>query len=118
MCSSDLTEVAVMDRARRSRALVYPIAIGDGRQAWLGELAAITGGRSLAVKDPRALEPALASVAEELRYQYLLGYAPTRPGTPDDGGWRRIHVDVVPGADLRVRARDGYDSRSLAVNRP
>lgn len=99
----------VMERARRSNALIYPIAFGRTRPALLAELAVLTGGRSFLLRDARELEKTLATVARELRYQYLLGYTPSRPIERGEREWRSIKVNVRgsrPG--LRVRARDGY----------
>jgi len=101
----------VLDRARRSGALVYPIAFGKTRPPLLAELAVLTGGRSFLLKDPRELEQALGTIARELRYQYLLGYAPARPIVAGDREWRSIRVTLKssrPG--VRVRARDGYST--------
>ena len=106
---SAATESEVLARARRSNALIYPITIGKQRPAFLAELAVITGGRSFLLKDAAELEKTLSTIARELRYQYLLGYAPMesiRRGTHE---WRSIRVALTnnhPG--LRVRARDGY----------
>jgi Ca-activated chloride channel family protein len=99
----------VLARARRSNALVYPIAIGKTRPALLSELAVLTGGRSFLLRDARELEKTLATVARELRYQYLLGYTPAHPLERGDRQWRSIRVAVKgPRAGLTVRARDGY----------
>ena len=105
---SDTTAADVIDRARRSDVLVYPVAIGKGRPPVLAELASVTGGHSFNVDDPKKLEATLSTIARELRSQYLLGYAPAR--TPaSESEWRSIDVQINrPGA--RVRARDGYYS--------
>jgi Ca-activated chloride channel family protein len=102
----------VLERVRRSNALVYGIGLGKTRAPILAEMAAVSGGRSVQVRDVKALEPALASVAQELRHQYLLGYVP--PARQGDGGsrWRSITVRLKAGAGAaRVRARDGYVAR-------
>jgi Ca-activated chloride channel family protein len=99
----------VMERARRSNALIYPIAFGKTRSPLLAELAVLTGGRSFLLRDARELEATLATVARELRYQYLLGYTPANAIERGEREWRSITVHVKgtrPG--LRVRARDGY----------
>lgn len=104
---SQATAGQVLERARRSSALVYPIAIGRVRPPLLAELAVLTGGRSVLVREVRDLERTLADIARELRFQYLLGYT---PATPIDSGtreWRSIRV-VVKRPGVRVRARDGY----------
>ena len=99
----------VMERARRSNALIYPIAFGRTRPALLAELAVLTGGRSFLLREPRELEKTLATVARELRYQYLLGYTPANPIERGEREWRSIKVNVKPSRPgLRVRARDGY----------
>jgi len=106
---SSATEAQVISRARRSNALIYPITIGKQRPAFLAELAVLTGGRSFLLKDATELEKTLSTIARELRYQYLLGYAPSNPIEEGAHQWRAIHVTVTgnnPG--LRVRARDGY----------
>jgi Ca-activated chloride channel homolog len=106
---SRATEAEVIARARRGNALVYPITIGKQRPPLLAELAVITGGRSFLLKDATELEKTLSTIARELRYQYLLGYAPSEPIHEGVHEWRPIRVTSTgnhPG--LRVRARDGY----------
>jgi Ca-activated chloride channel family protein len=98
----------VVARARRSQALIYPITIGRNRPPLAAELAVVSGGRSFLVKDARGLDDIFATIARELRYQYLLGYAPMRPARPGGPEWRSIRVKVKGRSDLRVRARDGY----------
>jgi len=97
----------VLERARRSNALIYPIALGRTRPALLSELAVLTGGRSFQLRDARELEKTLATVARELRYQYLLGYTPAKAIERGEREWRSIKV-VTKRPGLRVRARDGY----------
>lgn len=96
-----------VDRARRSQALIYPIGLGRERPSLLAELAVVTGGRSFLVRDVRDLDQTLVEIARELRYQYLLGYAPIAPLDPREPGWRSIRV-TVRTSGVRVRARDGY----------
>jgi Ca-activated chloride channel family protein len=104
---SHATAAQVIERARRSNALIYPIAFGKTRPALLAELAVITGGRSFLLRDARDLEKTLETVARELRYQYLLGYTPSEPIVHGTREWRSIRVTLkTPG--LRVRGRDGY----------
>lgn len=106
---SRATEAEVVARARRSNALIYPITIGKQRAPFLPELAVLTGGRSFVLKDATELEKTLSTIARELRYQYLLGYAPSDPIDEGTHQWRSIRVVLTgnhPG--VRVRARDGY----------
>jgi Ca-activated chloride channel family protein len=106
---SESTPAQVIERARRSNALVYPIAFGKTRPPLLAEIAVITGGRSYLLRDVRELQSTLAAIARELRYQYLLGYVPAAAARPGSREWRSIKVTVKsqrPG--VSVRARDGY----------
>lgn len=99
----------VLARARRSNALIYPIAFGKTRPALLAELAVLTGGRSFHLRDARDLQTTLSAIARELRYQYLLGYAPADMDATGRREWRSIRVTVKNGrSGLQVRARDGY----------
>jgi Ca-activated chloride channel family protein len=106
---SHATASQVMERARRSNALIYPIAFGKQRPALLAELATVTGGRSFLLRDARELDATLAAIAKELRYQYLIGYAPVDAIEPGEHEWRSIRVALKNApAGVRVRARDGY----------
>jgi Ca-activated chloride channel family protein len=99
----------VLERARRSSALIYPIAFGKTRSPLLAELAVLTGGRSFLLRDARDLESTLATIARELRYQYLLGYTPSESIEPGTHEWRSIRVTLrTPRPGVKVRARDGY----------
>ena len=62
-----------------------------------------SGGRTEIVRSPRDLDPATASIADELSKQYYLGY--TSSGNKD-GKWHAIRVELRRGA-YRVRARRG-----------
>ena len=106
---STMTAAQVVERARRSNALIYPIAFGRTRPPLLAEVAVLTGGRSFLLRDARELEKTLADIAKELRYQYLLGYAPASSGAGSPQ-WRSIRV-VLKKPGFRVRARDGYLAR-------
>ena len=105
---SRTTAAQVIDRARRSNALIYPIAFGKTRPALLAELAVLTGGRSFQLRDAKELDKTLQAIARELRYQYLLGYAPATPIEKGNNEWRAIRVVLKNKTGVRVRARDGY----------
>jgi Ca-activated chloride channel family protein len=70
----------------------------------LREITDDSGGRTEIVRDFRDLDPAVASIADELSQQYYLGYP--SPGHRD-GRWHTIRVEVRDPS-LRVRARKGY----------
>ena len=98
----------LVDRARKHDVLIYPVAVGASRPPLFAELAAATGGRSFFVRDPAALIATMRQIAKELRFQYLLGYAPSRQRA-EQPAWHAIDVTVArPG--VRLRARDGYFS--------
>jgi Ca-activated chloride channel family protein len=108
---SEATAADVLEHARRSNALIYPIAFGRERPPLLAELAVLTGGRSFLLRDARELDRTLASIARELRYQYLIGYSPSDPIVRGAREWRSIRVGLRDGApNLRIRARDGYST--------
>jgi Ca-activated chloride channel homolog len=105
---SEAPAARVVERARQSQALIYPITIGRNRPPLAAELAVVSGGRSFLIRDARALDQTFTTIARELRYQYLLGYAPMKVARPGVREWRSIRVNVKGRSDLRVRARDGY----------
>lgn len=99
----------VIDRARRSHALIYPITFGKNRPPLAAELAALTGGRSFQLRDAKQLDATLSSIAREIRYQYLIGYTPAVPVAKGTHEWRSLRVAVRnQPSGVRVRARDGY----------
>jgi Ca-activated chloride channel homolog len=87
---------------------------GGGQRSWptdervnvvaLRDMTDDSGGRTEIVREPRDLDPATASIADELSKQYYLGY--TSNGNKD-GRWHDIRVEVRNRA-YRVRARRGY----------
>jgi hypothetical protein len=70
----------------------------------LREITDDSGGRTEIVRSGRDLDPATASIADELSRQYYLGYSST---TEKDGRWHAIRVETRDKS-LRVRARRGY----------
>ncbi|MEO6213048.1 MAG: VWA domain-containing protein [Vicinamibacterales bacterium] len=104
---SDASASNVIDHARRSNVMVYPVAIGKERPALFAELSTVTGGRSFHARDLRTLDATLRTIAEELGQQYLIGYSPLHPLVAGRDEWRAITVRAKrPG--VTVRARDGY----------
>ena len=78
----------------------------------LREITDDSGGRTEIVRDPRDLDPAAASIADELSQQYYLGYP--SPGYKD-GRWHTIRVELRDPALRCARARD--TSRRLESTR-
>ncbi len=108
---------------RRSRSVVYwielpaPSSAGRIRSPWrsadehqserrgLRRLVVESGGRVVPISEVGEAAQAFASILEELRSQYVLGYYPSRD--LDDGAWHQVAVRVrVPG--IRARTRGGY----------
>jgi Ca-activated chloride channel family protein len=70
----------------------------------LRELTDDSGGRTEVIREARDLNPATASIADELSQQYFLGYP---ADGQKDGRWHAIRVEV-PGHRYVIRARRGY----------
>jgi Ca-activated chloride channel homolog len=104
---SEASASEVLDRARRSDVMIFPIATGRTRPPLFAELATLTGGRSSHATDGAALTETVRGIAHELRRQYLLGYTPSRSPVPGSNEWRSISV-TVKKAGAQIRARDGY----------
>jgi VWFA-related protein len=79
---------------------------GDDRvnAAALRELTDDSGGRTEIIRDARDLDPATASIADELSRQYFLGYPASGV---KDGKYHTIRVEMKDRS-YRVRARRGY----------
>ena len=103
---SRTSAAALSDQARRKDVLVYPIAVSSVRPPVFAEIASVTGGRSFVASDASTLKSTLRTIADDLRFQYLLGFSPSRT---DRGEWHSIRV-AVRRDNVRVRARDGYVS--------
>ena len=104
---SDASAAETTARARRSNVIVYPVALGKTRPPLFAELATLTGGRSYHARELQGLDQTMASIAEQLREQYLIGYSPARSPVAGANEWRSIAVRVKK-AGVSVRARDGY----------
>ncbi len=72
---------------------------------FLEKLAENTGGRIFEASDIKNLDTAFASVAEELRRQYSIGYYPEKEGQP---GERRSVKIKVERPNVVVRSKSGY----------
>lgn len=113
----DKSSRATLDDVQRSGARsdvpMYFVAQGQGNQTprlqdVLEQLGRSSGGKAFLSSGPDSLPATFAQILEDFQGQYLLGYAPEKPG--GDGSWRKIEVRA--GAGRQVRAREGY--RALA----
>ena len=97
---SKTTPAEVLERARASDVLIYPIAFGRARPQAFAELATLTGGRSFHVRDARQLPDTLQTIAAELRNQYLIGYSPARPPVAGSMSGFTIGLPVIGSRPL------------------
>jgi VWFA-related protein len=100
-----------VEASQRADAVIHVILISDpnategyGPRIAL-ELAGKTGGRVIQVHNDKTMNQAFDEISEELRSQYVLGYASTNDA--HDGTFRKVKVEVTQ-PDMKVRARVGY----------
>lgn len=104
---------------KESDVVVYAIGILDGTdagsamgmsgQAYLDELANISGGKAFFPSSGLEMDEIFERVALELRHQYSIGYRPSN--FVNNGKWRKLKVKVTPPRGmprLFVRTREGY----------
>jgi Ca-activated chloride channel family protein len=73
------------------------------------ELAQVSGGRAFFPQSLDELDPIAATIARELRLQYIIGYTPSN--SQRDGTWRTVRIEVTPDKQrgkLTARTRAGY----------
>jgi Ca-activated chloride channel family protein len=84
---------------------LLPKGSRESRQRVLQRFSEETGGLLFSVNDPDDLKEAVLDIQQELRFQYIIGYHPSRRLW--DGTFRRIKLKT--GQDrLIVRTRAGY----------
>ena len=76
----------------------------DGKQV-LERISRETGGRFFEVSKKRTITDVYASIEEDLRNQYSLGYSPDRTGST--GEYHRIHLTAKQKGYV-VQTREGY----------
>ena len=104
---------------KESDVVVYAVGILGGKdsgsmegiqgQAFLDELASVTGGKSFYPQTDVELDEIFERIALELRHQYSIGYTP-KDFAPD-GKWHKVKSKVKPPRGLprlTVRGREGY----------
>ncbi len=117
--NSRYTFADVRKELKESDVSVYAIGIlggGDGStaegvtgQAYLEELAGVTGGRAFFPQTNIEMDEIFERIALELRHQYSIGYRPANFN--NDGKWRKLKVKVKPPRGLPrlfVRTKEGY----------
>lgn len=112
--ASTVTPSAARDSARRAELPVYVFASGtwrrpaedegDGPLAPLQLLAYVTGGRYVRIAAAKDVDAGCERVAEELRFQYVLGFSTAGRGGVQP---RRLRVEV-PGKRRKITFRREY----------
>ena len=83
--------------------------LGMQGQAFLDEIASVSGGKSFYPQTDVEMDEIFERIALELRHQYSVGYTPK--DFKADGKWRKVKVKVKPPRGLprlTVRGREGY----------
>ncbi|HZR25776.1 MAG TPA: VWA domain-containing protein [Vicinamibacterales bacterium] len=101
--SSYLTSDTVLNAAKRSDVVVYPVSVGR-KQDFLNDLASFTGGRVFELAKTSDLASTFRTIVDEFRHRYLVSYTPR--GVSRDG-WHRLEVKVKKRG-VSVKARPGY----------
>jgi len=104
---------AVIERARRTGAVIYSVMLIDpngrdeARPGVLRKLARETGGEVFSPQRVDDVRKAFERIGNEIRSGYMLGFSPP---SADNGGFRAIRVVVQSsdGRPLTVRTRAGY----------
>ena len=102
--ASFLAPSLALDTARRTGPVVYAVTTDGRRDAFLDDLARLTGGRRLDVSSLERVSDAFAAILGEARQRYLVSYTPTGVA---EGGYHELTVRVR-GSRAEVRARPGY----------
>ena len=103
----------LLAKAQRSEVLIFAIGIlneEDRRSAKRAEraLEMLTKQSGGIAHFPKDVENVALQIAKEIRSQYIIAYAPTKP---DDGVYRQLKV-TVKGSGLTVRTRTGYYAKA------
>jgi Ca-activated chloride channel family protein len=120
--SSWLTARKLLDLARRSDVVIYPITIRttpatltlrgpviigpstSSSERLLEALTDVTGGRIVYASDDSALESTFLAVLQEFRQRYVLTFTPARVS---EEGWHTLEVKLKRRSG-EIRARRGY----------
>ena len=112
----------VIEDAERSDVVIYTIGLFDDydedrNPGVLTKLARATGGEVFLPSESGKVGPICKRIAEDIRHQYTIGYAPSDPKL--DNTYRTIRVKVTRphGGGVLVRTRAGYIASPLAGER-
>lgn len=115
---SRFTASELKSMVKEQAATLYAIGLFDRifktPEEWAGkrlltQITEATGGRTIALSNPKSLPQAAAQISLEMRNQYVIGYRPSNPAR--NGKWRKIKVRVNPPAktaQMQVYSKSGY----------
>jgi Ca-activated chloride channel family protein len=111
--ASEITLESLMEKLRRSNAIVYAVGLSTPDNRYnspgaLRKIADVSGGAAFFPSSHENLMAVCERIAEEIRSQYTLSYAPTN--TRREGVFRTVEVHLRPGAARKavVQTREGY----------
>ncbi|MGE0640409.1 MAG: VWA domain-containing protein [Thermoanaerobaculia bacterium] len=123
--ASTLSAAEAREIVRKAELPVYVFGLSSGDPYAKGKeddvyryadvlnlLASMTGGRYYSISGPEDLKEACAEIADDLRYQYVLGFETAATGKP---GYHRIVVSVQNRKVRQVLARKGYQGLAPEV---
>ena len=106
--NSRYSESELASLLREAEVEVYALSMFEKPRS-LERLASETGGRAFWVRRIDDLPDAIATLSEQVRSEYLLGYTPG--ALQNDGKYHRVRVEVKPPAGMQrvqVSWRRGY----------
>lgn len=103
----------VLEQARQSQVSIYAVGLVDefGEEEnpkILEELCKATGGIVFFPRSASEIMGATASIARDLREQYMLGFVPEKPAEADSFHKVQVRISAPQFGKLHVRARPGY----------
>ena len=119
--NSTMTPGQAIAAMKAAGTTVYAIGIGGvsgislNGEAFLRDLAAVTGGRAFFPPTEQALADVYDRLATDAQNRYLITYTPANQKA--DGKWREITVKTAGGGQV-VQARKGYQAPKPAPIRP
>jgi Ca-activated chloride channel family protein len=106
---SDTKLNAAIAAAQRADIMIYSVyyTSGTGNRKVLSRLSAATGGRVFTVGPDMTLHEIFATIADDMRLAYEIGYRPP-PSKPDK--FHKIEIRTA-NKSQSVQAREGYFSK-------
>jgi len=100
----------VLELTRTNDVVVYSIGLGAtvldiGIRGSLKQLSDETGGRYFFPNNAKELDNVYHEIAQDLRSQYYLAYAPSNRDY--DGSWRKIRLETT-AKGVKIKTRKGY----------